>query len=48
MIFPFEFILFGATLLGIMLFSNLHIKLASIGLISIILYKLFLTDIDLS
>lgn len=48
MIFPFEFILFGATLLGIMLFSNLHIKIASIGLISIILYKLFLTDMDLS
>lgn len=45
--FPFEFILFGATLLGVMFFSGQHLKVAVTGLITITVYKLFFTDLSL-
>lgn len=45
--FPFEFILFGATLIGVMFFSGQHLKVALAGLLSIIAYKLVFDDMSL-
>ena len=46
--FPFEFLLFGATLLGVMIFNQHHLKVAFIGLASITAYKLFFTDLSVA
>lgn len=46
--FPFEFLLFGATLLGVMIFNQHHLKVAFVGLGSILIYKVFLTDLSLA
>lgn len=45
--FPFEFILFGATLLGVMLLHGKHLQVAFVGLLSITAYKLFFTEMNL-
>ncbi|MBP6923974.1 MAG: citrate transporter [Candidatus Pacebacteria bacterium] len=45
--FPFEFILFGATLLGVMLLHGKHLQVALVGLASIVTYKLFFTEVNL-
>lgn len=45
--FPFEFVLFAATLLGVMFFSGQHLKVAFAGLTAIIAYKLVFDDIAL-
>jgi Na+/H+ antiporter NhaD/arsenite permease-like protein len=45
--FPFEFLLFGATLLGVMLLHEQRLKVAFTGLVAIVLYKLFFTNIAL-
>jgi Na+/H+ antiporter NhaD/arsenite permease-like protein len=44
---PVEFLLFGATLLGVMLFHGQHLKVALIGLTSIAVVKLLFSDISL-
>lgn len=46
--FPFEFILFGATLLGVMIFGEQYkLRVSLVGLASIVTYKLVFTDMSL-
>lgn len=45
--FPFEFVLFVGTLLGVMIFNQHHLKVAFIGLLAIVAYKLLLTDMQM-
>lgn len=45
---PFEFLFFGATLLGVVIFSGSHAKVAYIGLVVVFLYKILFTDINMS
>ena len=44
---PVEFILFGLTLLGVMLLHGQHLKVAFGGLFAIIVYKLLFDDMSL-
>jgi len=46
-VFPFEFIIFGASLLGVLFFENKRLLLAFSGMVAVILYKLFITDFTL-
>lgn len=45
--FPFQFLLFGATLLGVMLLHGKHLQVAVVGLVSIVVYSAFFTDTNL-
>lgn len=45
--FPFEFIFFGAILLGVMLFHEHHLKIAFGGLLIIVAYKFFFSEMSL-
>jgi hypothetical protein len=42
--FPFEFVLFGATLLGVALFHHHTLKVALLGLLAVSAYKLMFAD----
>ena len=42
--FPFEFVLFGATLLGVALFHRHTLKVALLGLLAVSAYKLMFAD----
>jgi Na+/H+ antiporter NhaD/arsenite permease-like protein len=44
--FPFEFVLFGATLLGVALFHHHTLKVALLGLLAVSVYKLLFADFD--
>ncbi len=43
---PFEFVLFGATLLGVALFHHHTLKVALLGLLAVSVYKLLFADFD--
>lgn len=45
--FPFQFLLFGATLLGVMLLHGKHLQVAVTGLVAIVAYTAFFTDVNL-
>jgi Na+/H+ antiporter NhaD/arsenite permease-like protein len=45
--FPFEFLLFGATLIGVAYFHRHYLKIAFIGLAAIVLYKLLFANLEL-
>ena len=42
--FPFEFVLFGATLLGVALFHHHTLKVALLGLLAVSVYKMLFAD----
>jgi Na+/H+ antiporter NhaD/arsenite permease-like protein len=44
--FPFEFVLFGATLLGVALFHRHTLVVAVLGLLVLVTFKLLLSDFD--
>jgi Na+/H+ antiporter NhaD/arsenite permease-like protein len=44
---PFEFVLFGLTLAGVAIFHHRNFEVAVTGLLSIVVYKLVATDLDL-
>jgi len=45
--FPFEFVLFALTLLGVMLFHGRHLQVALTGLFVIVMYKVLFGEISL-